>query len=84
MKAGNKIRVFETMMGHVIGTNDFIVEEFRYCLGIFESEQHREIQRFTPLCEMYEPAADSKKMYMSDMGEYQSKYVQYWMDLPKD
>jgi len=84
MKVGDKIRCFETMMGHVIGTNDFTVEEFRYCLGVFESEQHRITQRFTPLCDMYEPAPDSKKRYMSNFGEYNTKYVQYWMDLPRD
>lgn len=84
MKAGNKIRVFETMMGHIIGTQDFIVEEFRYCLGIFESEQHRVAQRFTPLCDMYEPSAYSKQGYIGNFGEYQTDYVQYWMDLPGD
>ena len=81
MKVGNKIRVFETMMGHVTGHNDFIVEEFRYCLGIFESEQHRLASRFTPLCDLFEPAPDSERKYMSNFGDYNTKYVQYWMDL---
>lgn len=84
MKAGDKIRCFETMNGHVIGTNDFTVEEFRYCLGIFESEGHRVMQRFTPLCELYVPSPGSERAYMSNMGEYHTKYVQYWMDLPRD
>ncbi len=81
MKAGNKIRVFKTMMGHVIGHQDFIVEEFRYCLGIFESEQHRLACRFTPLCDLFEPAADSERKYISNFGDYDTKHVQYWMDL---
>lgn len=84
MKAGNKIRVFETMCGHIIGTQDYIVEEFRYCLGIFESDEHRKAERFTPLCEIYETGAYSENKYISNFGDYVTNQVQAWMDLPSD
>ena len=38
MKAGDKIRVFDYYMGgHSQGTQDFVVEEFRFCIGIFKN-----------------------------------------------
>jgi len=78
MKPGDKIRIF-TIFGD---TEDFIVEEFRYCLGIFPSEQHRKAGHFTPLCELYEPGAYSKQEYISNYGNYNSNEVQAWMDIP--
>lgn len=84
MKAGDKIRVQKYIIGIPSHQDDYIVEEFRYCLGIFLSENHRKAQLFTPLCELYEPGADSKCDYISNFGEYQTEYVQSWMDLPKD
>jgi hypothetical protein len=81
MKAGDKIRLFEYCMGHIVGTNDFIVEEFRYCLGIFESEQDREAGNFTPLCNLYEKGPDSEQKYISNYGEYYTNMVQSWMDI---
>jgi len=82
MKAGNKIRVQKYMMGFSSETDDYIVEEFRYCLGIFISPQHREAGKFTPLCELYERGCDSENKYISNVGEYTSNMVQSWMDIP--
>lgn len=78
MKAGDKIRVF-SIYGD---TKDLTVEEFRYCLGVFASEQHREAEMFTPLCELYENGADSEQKYISNFGEYHTNKVQAWMDIP--
>lgn len=79
MKVGDKIRVF-TGFGD---TGDFIVEEFRYCLGIFSSKDHRKAGDFTPLCVLYEKGPDSEKDYISNFGEYWTNKVQGWMDIPK-
>jgi hypothetical protein len=81
MKAGNKIRVQRYIWGHPCSQEDFIVEEFRYCLGIFETEQHRTAGRFTPLCDMFERGPESENSYISNFGEYTTNQVQAWMDL---
>ena len=82
MKAGDKVRLTEYCMGHAIGTNDFTVEEFRYCLGIFESELHRMAGRFTPLCELYERGPESEDSYISNFGPYVTNMVPAFMNIP--
>ena len=66
MQVGDRIRVF-TNWGD---TDDFTVEEFRFCLGIFLSDNHRQAESFTTLCELYEGGSESKNMYISNFGEY--------------
>ena len=83
MEQGERIRVKTYCMGHVTGFEDFTVELFRHCLGIFHTEQDRQAQQFTPLCELYEPGPDSKQDYISNYGEYQTQWVQAWGDLPR-
>jgi len=82
MEAGDKIRVFKYMMGHRTGTHDYIVEEFRHCLGVFKSGAHRTAGQFTPLSDLYEPGPDSEQKYISNYGEYHTNMIQAWMDLP--
>lgn len=82
MKAGCKIRVTTYCMGYEDGFEDYVVEEFRYCLGIFQTPQHREAGHFTPLCELYERGPESQNKYISNYGEYVSDMVQGWSDLP--
>lgn len=82
MKAGDRIRVQKYIMGHKSHTEDFTVEKFRYCLGIFQSEDHRKAGNFTPLCDLYERGPDSKDSYISNYGEYYTNPVQGWMDIP--
>lgn len=84
MKPGDRIRVQKYIMGHKTHTEDFTVEEFRYCLGIFQSEDHRKAGNFTPLCDLYERGPDSENGYISNYGEYYTNPVQGWMDIPKD
>ena len=79
MKAGNLIRV----RGHWGEMMDFEVEEFRFCLGIFKTPQHRHAGQFTPLCSLYEPSPESQKKYMQHFGEYDTEHVQAWMDICK-
>ena len=81
MKAGDKIRCTDYMMGHSIGTLDFTVEEFRFCLGVFQSENHRKAGRFTPLCDLYERGPESEDKYISNFGEYVSNQVPMFMNL---
>lgn len=84
MKAGDKIRVQYFMGRHPIETVDLTVEEFRHCLGVFETPQHRQAQKFTPLCELYEPAPNAKLGYIPNFGEYYDNYVPTFMNIPKD
>ncbi len=79
MKAGDRIRVPD----YFGDTEDFTVEEFRHCLGIFKSNDHREAQNFTPLCELYEPAPDAKQGYIGNYGPTWSAYVPVFMNIPK-
>ncbi len=81
MKAGDKIRCREYLMGVSTGTSDFTVEEFRFCLGVFQSDQHREAGRFTPLCDLYERGPESEDKYISNFGEYVSNQVPMFMNL---
>lgn len=82
MKVGNRIRVTTYIMGYESGYEDFTVEEFRYCLGIFQSEQHRLANHFTPLCDLYERGPESENSYISNYGEYYTNPVQGWSDIP--
>ena len=80
MKAGDRIKVD-------VGTwcpewQEFTVEEFRYCLGIFGSEEHREAGQFTPLCNLYCAGPESEKKYISNFGEYITNMVPAWSDIP--
>lgn len=84
MKAGDKIRVQKYIMGFPTHYDDYTVEEFRYCLGIFLSGCHRQAQNFTPLCELYEPAPGAKQSYIPNYGEIYTDYVPSFMNLPKD
>ena len=60
---------------------DFTVEEFRYCLGIFESDEHRQAGKFTPLCELYGRGPESETKYISNFGEYVTNPVQLFMNI---
>lgn len=84
MKAGDKIRVQSYICGHPAGTEDYIIEEFRHCLGIFRSDSHKKAGHFRPLCDLYERGPDSQDCYISNYGEYPTNMVQAWMDLPSD
>ena len=76
---GDRIRLNYQREGNV----DFTVERFRDCLGIFESDQHREAQDFTPLCNLYGRGAGSEDGYISNFGEYVKNPVPVWMQLPR-
>lgn len=75
-KAGDIIRVFlgnswyETL-------EEFTLEEFRFTIGFFKSEQDREAGNFTALSdnEIYTRGPDSKNCYVSNYGEYISNLV---------
>lgn len=82
MKAGCRIRVTTYIMGYECGYEDYTVEEFRYCLGIFQSEEHRRAGNFTPLCELYERGPNSEDDYISNYGSYVTNMVQGWSDIP--
>ena len=81
MKAGDKIRVQMYIMGCRTSQEDYTVEEFRYCLGVFLTPQDREAGKFKPLCDLYESGPESENKYISNYGEYTSNQVQAWMDI---
>lgn len=78
MKAGDRIRLFDRY-----GHDDFVVEEFRFCLGVFLSDAHRAAGNFTPLCKLYEPGPESEQKYIGNYGEYHTNQVPAWADLPR-
>lgn len=83
MKVGDKIRVDWHALGYWCGSvEDFVVEEFRYTLGIFKSEDHRKAGNFTPLCELYYDGPESEDDYISNYGSYRTNQVQGWSNLP--
>lgn len=64
-------------------TYDCTVELFRDCLGVFLEPQHREMGRFTPLCNLYGHGTGSSNGYMPNFGEYTKNPVPLWMQLPR-
>ena len=81
MRTGDRVRLTNYMMGYPCGCSDYTVEEFRFCLGIFESDQHRLAGKFTPLCDLYERGPESENKYISNFGEYVSNQVPSFMNL---
>ena len=83
MKAGDRIRIqLYGFGGYKTEQKDYTVELFRYCLGVFLSEQAREAGDFTPLCELYGPGPNSEEKYIPNYGEYITNKVPEWMDIP--
>ena len=81
MKAGDKIKLEWHVMGFATGDwIEYTVEEFRHCLGIFQSEQHREAGKFTPLCDLYCNGPESEQRYVPNFGEYMTDQVPAWID----
>jgi hypothetical protein len=81
MKAGDKIRLQRYIFGHPANLADYEVEEFRHCLGIFESPACRKAGNFTPLCNLYENGPDSQNGYISNYGEYTTNQVPSFMNI---
>ena len=82
MKAGDKIRLDVGWSGMYTELQDFTVEEFRYCLGIFLSEEHKKAGKFTPLCDLYGAGPESNEEYISNFGSYTSNQVPVFMNIP--
>jgi hypothetical protein len=80
MQVGCKIKIPCSWGGYEPET--FIVEEFRYCLGIFRDEDHRKAGKFTPLCDLFERGPESEEGYISNFGPYITNQVQAWIDVP--
>lgn len=82
MKAGDKIRIDWYALGYWDGVEDYIVEEYRWSLGIFKNEECRVMGRFTPLCELYYDGPETTREYMPNCGEYRTNLVPAWANLP--
>jgi len=83
MKAGDMIRLDMGWEGMYKDLQDFTVEEFRHCLGIFESDEHRKAGKFTPLCDLYERGPESEIGYIPNFGEYVTNMVPRYMNIPR-
>ena len=82
MKAGDRIKVDVGWAGMYSDWESFTVEEFRFCLGIFASDDHRQAGKFTPLCEIYCNGPESESKYIGNFGEYRTNQVPAWCDIP--
>ena len=82
MKAGSRIRIDLGCNGMYTDLQDFTVEEFRGCLGIFKSKDHRVAGKFTPLCDLYEAGPETETKYISNFGEYRTNMVPSFMNIP--
>ena len=79
LKCGDRIEMEYYIMGKPTGEwHKYTVEEFRQCLGIFESDDHRTAGNFTPLCELYKAGPDSREKYISNYGSYTTNMVPGW------
>ena len=82
LAVGDRIRVQDCL---TFGDcEDFTIEEFRQCLGIFANNAHREAGRFTTLCELYTTGPNSEEKYIGNYGTYYTNEVPVWMNIPKD
>ena len=79
IEEGDRIR----LAGNWGELEDFTIEKYRFCLGVFTSEEHRKACDFTPLCDLYESGPDSERLYISNYGEYITNKVPMFMQLPK-
>lgn len=77
-KAGDVIRWARRGNWRGIEVVEYTLEIYRFTLGFFESEQHREAGVFTPLSdsELWIDGPDSKGEYICNFGPYRSNQVQ--------
>lgn len=78
MKVGDRISIKRYIGNTVIEETEHVVEEFRFCMGIFLDGDHRKAGDFTPLCDLYEPGPGSQSDYISNYGEYSTEMVPAW------
>ena len=78
MKEGDRIQIQMYTMGKPSHHKVCTVESFRYCLGVFLSEQARTAGHFTPLCELYVPGPETETEYLPNYGEYYTNTVPGW------
>lgn len=81
MLVGDIIALEVHVMGKPTGEwQEFVVEEFRDCLGVFLSDQHRTAGRFVPLCDLYQPGLKSEEKYIPNFGSYYTNMVPQWQN----
>lgn len=76
-KAGDVIRWTRDDNWRGIEVVEYTLEIYRFTLGFFEDEQHREAGCFTPLSDRYLwiDGPDSKEGYVCNFGSYRSNQV---------
>lgn len=78
VKEGDTIALKYYYFGEYSHEDLFIVEYFRFALGVFLSDDARTAGNFTPLCELYQKGEDSKQDYISNYGEYITNKIPAW------
>ena len=83
-KPGDSVRVPRYIWGSVVSMDTFVLEEFHYCLGFFESDAHRADSKFTPLCELLDKSPEAKVKYWSHYGEYTEQKIQLYENIKSE
>ena len=70
-KEGDVIRWVRDSYWRGMEVEEYTLETYRYTLGFFESENHREAGRFTPLCDpdLWIDGPESREEYISNFGK---------------
>ncbi|MBW9430456.1 hypothetical protein FHC77_06810 [Atlantibacter hermannii] len=76
-KSGDVIRWTRDTNWRGIETVEYTLELYRFTLGFFESEQHREAGIFTPLSDrdLWVDGPESEDEYISNFGSYRTNQV---------
>lgn len=76
-KAGDVIRWTRDTHWRGIEVVEYTLEVYRFTLGFFESEQHRQAGIFTPLSDrdLWIDGPDSKDDYICNFGPYRTNQV---------
>ena len=84
IKAGDRIRVRFVPYPNCEEFEEYTVEEFRGCLGIFETGSCRKAQEFSPLCSLYRKSRDAVQGYIPNYGEYWDKWEPAFEKIEED
>ncbi|MDU7405630.1 MAG: hypothetical protein E7L15_17460 [Citrobacter portucalensis] len=76
-KAGDVIRVVSDNYWRGTEVDEYTLEEFRFTLGFFKSDDHRTAGLFTALSDgdLWIDGPDSKDEYICNFGSYRSNQV---------
>lgn len=76
-KVGDTIRIVRDHSWYGTEVLIFTLEEFRFCLGFFHTEEHRKCGKFTALsdCKLYGDGPETEEDYICNFGPYRTNQV---------